>query len=394
MSAPASPSFAPGGWVQWPEHQDLSRELARLLGSCQQGAATVSECVQAASRLDPDKPETWSAEWWRLAETSAARAAGAQRNGHRVTSRGNWLRAMNYFKAAALPLDEGSERRAALLARMAHCGREFVAQLDTAGEVVQIPWLVDYALQGYLLRPAPRGAAPVLLCVAEPGEHKEDFLWKIAGDALARGLSVLAVDLLGADMGARLDTIIGMAELDTAVSACIDFVQSRDDLDSRRIAVVGDGCHSSYLARGIAQDGRVAAAVCDGGLWELMEAAYMIRRRAVARPDMELELAGDGLISRLGCPVLVPLGESSWLNPEFVRPIVERVRGAGRDISLRIFTAEETASSHGQADNPTLANEVILDWLGSRLGGSKPSTAADPVTSAKRRVAEPFPGGL
>lgn len=380
MTAPATPAFTPEGWVQWPNHQELSRELARLLGSCQQGGATVSECIQAASRLDPDNLETWSAEWWRLAENNVSRAAAAQRIGRPVTSRSNWLRAVNYFKAAAFPLDEDAEHRSALLARMEHCAREFVSLLAPAGQTVQIPWLEGYPLQGYFL-PAPQpGPAPVLLCIAEPGEHKEDFLHKIANDALARGLSLLAIDLLGADKGARLDTIVGMTELDTAVSASVDFLLSRADVDGARIAVLGDGCASSYVARGVARDGRAAAAICDGGLWDLVEAAFLIRRRAAALPEIALALAADGLISRIDCPVLVPLGECSWLKTDFVRPIVERVRKAGRDISLRVFSSDETAASQGHADNPTLANEFILDWLDSRLDGARSlASAARPV---------------
>lgn len=372
-SATAGPCFTSEGWLHWPNHQDLSRELNRLLGSCQQGGAMVSECIQAASRLDPDKPESWSAEWWQLAEINASRAAEAQRNGHAITARNNWLRAMNYFKTAAFPLDHGSERRSALLARMGDCARQFIAQLEPAGALVRIPWLADYRLEGYFLPSLRQGAAPVVLCMAEPGEHKEEFLCKVARDAVGRGLSVLSVDLLGSDMGTRLDTVLGLAEFETALSACIDFLQAQDNVDGERIAVFGDGCSSSYLARGIAQDDRIAAAVCDAGLWDLIEAAYLIRRRAADRPDIELELVADGLIARLHCPILVPLGECSWLKPDFVRPIVERARSAGHDITLRVFSADETAASQAHADNPTLANEFILDWLGSHLDASKPT---------------------
>jgi hypothetical protein len=35
---------------------------------------------------------------------------------------------------------------------------------------------------------------------------------------------------------------------------------------------------------------------------------------------------------------------------------------------LRIFTVDETAAAQGHADNPTLANEFIFDWVASRLG--------------------------
>jgi hypothetical protein len=37
-------------------------------------------------------------------------------------------------------------------------------------------------------------------------------------------------------------------------------------------------------------------------------------------------------------------------------------------MTLKIFTAEETASAQAHTDNPTLANEFIFDWIGAHLG--------------------------
>ena len=34
---------------------------------------------------------------------------------------------------------------------------------------------------------------------------------------------------------------------------------------------------------------------------------------------------------------------------------------------LKVFSSEETAAAQGHADNPTLANEYIFDWIASRL---------------------------
>ena len=37
---------------------------------------------------------------------------------------------------------------------------------------------------------------------------------------------------------------------------------------------------------------------------------------------------------------------------------------------LKVFTAAETGAAQGHADNPSLANEYIFDWLESRLGAA------------------------
>ncbi len=51
-----------------------------------------------------------------------------------------------------------------------------------------------------------------------------------------------------------------------------------------------------------------------------------------------------------------------------MRELHDGLRRDGRDIALKIFTSDETAAAQGHADNPTLANEFIFDWIASRLG--------------------------
>jgi hypothetical protein len=39
---------------------------------------------------------------------------------------------------------------------------------------------------------------------------------------------------------------------------------------------------------------------------------------------------------------------------------------------LKIFRQDETGAAQGHADNPTLANEFIFDWIASRLREVQP----------------------
>ena len=67
------------------------------------------------------------------------------------------------------------------------------------------------------------------------------------------------------------------------------------------------------------------------------------------------------------CPVLIPAGVRGGLQPDRVRQLYERLRASGGDVTLKVFANEETAAAHGHADNPTLANEFIFDWITSHL---------------------------
>jgi hypothetical protein len=65
---------------------------------------------------------------------------------------------------------------------------------------------------------------------------------------------------------------------------------------------------------------------------------------------------------------LISAGERGWLKPDRMKQFYDELKADGRDVTLRIFTSDETAAAQGHADNTTLANEFIFDWLASRLG--------------------------
>jgi dienelactone hydrolase len=358
--------FGQTGGAIWPNSEGLTAEFRRLLGAAQEGGSTVSECFLTAGRIDPKDPESWYREWKRTAEANHERGDAAFSHGNRLTAKSNWLRAVSYYNAAVLDLDFADKRRQAGLAAMRACARRYLEHRTPAGEVVEIPWLSHYALEGYFLPARALSAqTPVVVCIGEPGHRKEEYLYKTARHARDRGMSLLAVDLLGSDNGARFEDVVGRPDLETAVSYIMDYLATRDDVDQRKIAIIGDGS-GSFVARGVALDHRFAAAVCDGGIWDLQERAFLAGRGAALDAGSPAGLKSR-IAPKLKCPVLIPMSEHGWLEPERVSALVEQLKAGQPDITLKIFTEAETAASEGHTDNPTLANEFIFDWISNRL---------------------------
>jgi dienelactone hydrolase len=356
------------GWIHWPDSEDLSAEFLRLLGAAQEGGSTISECFLTASRIDSNDGGSWYREWTRMADASHARGNAAFTRGHFPTARSNWLRAANYYSAAAFDLDFADSRLHAALANMRTCARRYLAHRTPAGEVVEIPGLSGYPLEGYFL-PAPGASAqtPAVICMGEPGHRKEEFLYKTARYARDRGMSLLAVDLLGTDNGEQFANVVGRSDLEMAVGHVMDYLTSRDDVDERRIAILGDGSGSSFVARGVALDQRFAAAVCDGGMWDLQERAFLAERVLPHDACIAARIGCSRIARKITCPILTTVGEHGWLEAERVQFLFEQLKKDQRDITLKIFTGAETADSQGHADNPTLANEFIFDWIADRL---------------------------
>jgi dienelactone hydrolase len=355
------------GWINWPDSEDLSIEFMRLLGAAQEGGSTVSECFLTASRIDPKDDDCWHREWKKTADASNERGNTAFSRGQMLTAQSNWLRAINYYQTAAFRLELADKRQQAVLKSMRACARRCLDHLPTGGEVVEIPWLDGYPLEGYFL-PAPvaLARAPVVICMGEPGHRKEEFLYKTARYARDRGMSLLAVDLLGSGTGVKFEEIVGRPDLEEAVVHLMDYLTTRRDVDERRIAILGDGAGSSFVARGVALDQRFAAAVCDGGIWDLHERAFLMERISPFGAESG-ERIGDSIARKFKCPVLVTVGEDGWLEAGRVQELFEKLKRNHRDITLKIFSREETAASQGHFDNPTLANEFIFDWIADRL---------------------------
>jgi dienelactone hydrolase len=359
--------FDPKGWIHWPDNEEFSTEFMRLLGAAQEAGSTVSECFLTASRIDPTDEESWFREWKNTADASIERGERAIARGYLLTAQSNWLRATNYYNAAIFPFDCTDERRQSVLASMRACARRYLKHRTPSAAVVEIPWLEGYPLEGYFL-PPPNAAspAPVIICIGEPGHRKEEYLYKMTRYAGERGIALLAVDLLGSGTGAQFENIVGRPDLETSVSHIMDYLTTRDDVDKTRIAILGESS-GSFVARGVALDHRFAAAVCDGGIWDLHEREFLTKRMQSRDADV---FAGQDIgraSSSIKCPVLITIGEHGWLEADHVSGLFGQIKSDQPDATLKIFRGADTAASQGHIDNPTLANEFIFDWIAARL---------------------------
>jgi dienelactone hydrolase len=366
-------------WIFWPGRDDEKGiEFARLLASAQDGGATIAECLQASGRIVEGDDASWHREWQRLACASAQRAEVAHAAGCDVTAGKNWLRAVNYYLASIHLFDAAGCPCLAVVEAMRKCAESYLRHATPGGEIVSIPWLRSRPLQGYLLRPAGRrSASPVVVCMGEPGHRKEEYLVKLARHAGERGLALFALDFRGegnADCGVEL---IGDHGIESVLSTVLDHLVERDDIDASRMAVLADCWGSSFVARGVgAEQHRIAATVCDGGLWDFHERCFLAGRASGGEVDAASEPFASRVARNIECPLLITLGERGWLQAGRAGEFVDRLQSSGRDVTLKIFTSAETAAEQGHADNPTLANEFIFDWLRTRLESPRPNRRA------------------
>ncbi|WP_314948052.1 dienelactone hydrolase family protein [Bradyrhizobium cosmicum] len=314
-----------------------------------------------AGKIVVGDDESWISEWRALADRIARRARLSSANGHSATAANEWLRALNYYRAAAAFLVSGDPRIIELSHIAQSCATAFLELLSPRGEVLEI-CVGSNLLQGYLIRSsaAPR-RSPVIVAIGHERDTKEDLLVRFQSHAIASGVSLLVLDL-PQEMECFQDRHVHHQSM--VLRCWLDYLLSRDDVDARRIALIGDGLGGALATRVAATETTLAAAVCDGGFWDDVEQRYVAA-----------SLFGSGtrlsppykLARQIKCPCLVVMGEHDYAKEEDITALHEHCRAAGVPMDLKIFKEEETGSSHRQLDNPSIGRQFIFDWLTDQL---------------------------
>jgi pimeloyl-ACP methyl ester carboxylesterase len=377
------PHFEPYGWHHWPEHPWLSYQFRRGLGESQEGGGSVSEIFQAASRMIPGDKESWYREWMRIGERNLARAEEEQEAGHIRTAMNCFLRAADYFRQAEFFLLPHEPRRLATFTKMEHCSHGFLQHLNPPGEVLQIPYENGTPLYGYFVRaPFPIERQPCLISMGGLDSIKDEMWFMQAHGALQRGISVLMIDGPGQGGTLRRHGVTTRVDYEVPVGRCIDYLETRADIDRSRVAVCGSSLGGFYAARAACYEHRLAAAISHGAIWSVQEvlggpneshglASHFKwvfgadSMRSVYEKAAPFTL--EGHLEKMRCPYLVLHGGHDVLAVSQARKVFEYGERHGVDVTLRLLTEDETGAEHCQHDNPTIGQEVISDWLADQL---------------------------
>ena len=373
-----SPRYEPFGWHHWPEHFFMSYQFRRALGETQEGGGAVSEVFQAASRMKPGDDESWHAEWLRVAERNDARGDVEEKAGHIRTAMNCWLRAADYYRSAEFWLLRDDPRRLATFDKCERASQKWMKYLDPAGEPVGIPYENGLAMPAYFIKPRGDGKFPVLISFGGLDSFKDELWFMTGRGAVQRGIAVLMVDGPGQGGSLRRHKLPTRHDYEVPAGRCIDWLVKRHDVDPSRIAVSGSSLGGYYAARAGSKEHRLAACISHGAIWDVEQrfrdrgeshalanhmqwvfgANSMAEAIARAKP-FKLE----GVLDEMRCPYLVIHGGHDVLGVENSRTVYEYAKSRGVNVTLRLTSEQETGAEHCQHDNPTLGQELMIDWL-------------------------------
>jgi dipeptidyl aminopeptidase/acylaminoacyl peptidase len=341
-------------------------------------------------------------EYERAARRREAMAREAEANNHAATARRNYHQAALFYGLAQYTIQQDdSPLKASLHSQSQECYAGVIRLAGSPIEKVEIPFVDDppYAADSFpalLHLPTGQGPWPCVIFIPGTDMYKEQVPNPEDNIFAKRGLACLTIDGPGqAESLLRgLKVHVETWNYERAVSAAIDYLEQRSEIDRQRIAVMGVSTGSYWAPRAAIWEARHRNRIkaCAGLMadWETgfvteFEFAqpnfksnymYMAGEQDEARFD---ELAPlhtlDGLIEEVTCPILMALGEFDELcGVEQVEQIMQQVRTAHE---LRVYENE----FHPMGGVAIEAWEGALDWIGDRLAGR-------PAEPAVRRLVE------
>jgi hypothetical protein len=99
----------------------------------------IGECYYAAPSIDEGDPQSWKEAWNSLAEKVEEIGRLAEAKGHRVSARQAYLRAVTYYRNAAMALHPSDPSFQATIRKYRALFQRFAALCDPPIEVVEIP---------------------------------------------------------------------------------------------------------------------------------------------------------------------------------------------------------------------------------------------------------------
>jgi 2,6-dihydroxypseudooxynicotine hydrolase len=223
-----------------------------------------------------------------------------------------------------------------------------------------------------VLRKPNAGRCPVLVMAPGLDSTKEE-LHAYEEPFLARGIATLAID--GPGQGEAEYEIPICGDYERAARAVVDWIESRKDLDAKRIAIWGVSLGGYYAPRAAAYEKRIKACIALSGpydwqgIWdglpELTRETFRVRShskdetqaRAVAKTLTMKEAA-----PRITCPTFIVTGRQDRLVPaSHAEQLAKAVSGP-----VELMIVED--GGHNANNRPYRYRSRTADWLAGQFG--------------------------
>ncbi|MGW0710040.1 alpha/beta hydrolase family protein [Streptomyces sp. NPDC002643] len=346
---------------------------------------------EAARRGEDAGTEDFLAAWTAVADNLVELAELDEAAGRHFSAAAKYHRAGSYLILAERMQAPGSPGRLAVYQRAVGLHHRAIKLGGEDIEIVEIPY-GDSTLPAYYMpaRTADGSPAPCVIQCNGLDSFKESMLFSGFPQAMARrGVATLMVDQPGTGGALRLNGLTATVRAEDWAAACVDHLQTRQDVDADRIGIVGWSLGGYYAPRAAAFEKRLKLCVAWGANHDWGEMQRRRLEREGERPvphywdhvmwvwgheDLSEfmkaveEVTLDGVVEKITVPFLITHGVNDRQIPvEYAhRSYEQAVNSPKRE--LKIYTEREGGVEHVHLDGPHNATDFIADWVAETFG--------------------------
>jgi dienelactone hydrolase len=379
--------YFPTNYV-WNLSVDLAIEMGARIGEIEEMCAPLQD---AARQPDAAGTQAFRATWAQMARKLCALAEEDMAAGRRLSAGEKFKRAASYLLTCERLQAHGAPGRLALYQEFLDLFARGTALGGDNCERVEIPYEGKHLSGLFVRAEGVQGRAPVLVQVNGLDSTKEmKYLVGLPAWLARRGVSSLIVDQPGTGEALRLHGMTARYDSEHWASRVVDWLETRDDVDSRRIGCEGVSLGGYYCPRAVAFEPRFACGVAWGANhdWRDVQKRRLEKEGDFPVPHYWAHVCWvwgaqdvnefmriaenvhlDGVVERIKVPFLVTHGEKDTQIPLkwAQRTYDQLVNSPKRE--LKIFTDREGGAQHASFDNSINAGHYIADWVAETLGG-------------------------
>jgi 2,6-dihydroxypseudooxynicotine hydrolase len=316
--------------------------------------------------------EDWCAAWCARAAQHEALGREALAGGYRLSGAEHLSRAAVYYHFAKFVFVHDVDQMRAAHMKAVECKGLALPHMRPPVSRVEIPF-EGGKLAGFLRLPAGAVRPPVLIMVPGLDSAKEE-LEAYEGPFLARGMATLMVD--GPGQGeAEYDFPI-RGDYEAPVKAVVDWLMTRDDVDTARIGLWGVSLGGYYAPRAAAFEKRIKACIGLAGPYDFSDTwdklpehtreAFRVRSHLKTAAEAfeysrTLTLKG-GIARQIECPLFLVTGKLDRLIPwQDTQRMAEEASGP-----VELLIVED--GNHIANNRPYRYRLRTADWMAEQLG--------------------------
>jgi dipeptidyl aminopeptidase/acylaminoacyl peptidase len=383
--------YFPGNYI-WNLSVVITLHSGGTIGEVEEACRPIREAAAAGADAGTD---AFFASWSAVADRLIALAEEDEARGRALSAGEKYNRAAIYLLNAERMQSVHKPDRLAHYRRAVDVQHRGIRLTRDPAEIVEIPY-EGGTLPAYFM-PARNpdgnivtGPAPCVVQVNGFDSFKEHMLGNPFRHELARrGVATLMVDQPGTGGALRLSGLPAIVESERWAAACVDYLQTRGDVDHSRIGIVGWSLGGYYAPRAAAFEKRFALCVSWGANhnWGQTQRRRLQREGENPVPhywDHALWVWGqdsmddfeklwdritlDGVVEKITVPYLVTHGANDRQIPvsDAHRSYEQAVNSPRRE--LKIFTEREGGVEHVNSENQHNAMHFTADWIAENFG--------------------------